>query len=360
MSAASFDSSAQRRDKTMMSFLLLLAAQQLVADQEVAIEVPLADSYAISAKKLAIEDAGGYASSTAKVTLALCDGALCPPLANLQPPIELKGDGPVRVNDRKLKGSLWAIVNDGALTLVNRLPLEEYLVATVGSEMPKSFPPEALKAQAVAARTFALQRKISREGSVTHLRSSTLDQVYGGLVNETPETRAAVMATQGEVLVYDRQPIEAFFFSSCSGQTRDGNTVFHGDYPYLKSVSCSCEHAAWSARLPFAELTKKLGEKVSGLSIEGASGDGRPEAVVVEPSGTRIAPEDLRKKLGYTVVKSADLRVDCDKSGCRLAGAGYGHGVGMCQHGAKAMALAGKTYKEILAHYYPGAQLKKL
>jgi stage II sporulation protein D len=343
--------------------MLIVFAALVVADQDVTIEVPSAPQYALAAKGLTLEDAGGVEKTDApKVSLGLCDGALCPPLDALQLPLKIRADGPIAVNDRRLAGTLWAVAQGDAIVLVNRLPLEEYLVATVGSEMPRTFPKEALKAQAVAARTYALSRKITREGATAHLRSSTLDQVYGGLAQESAETRAAVRATTGEVLVYDRQPIEAFFFSSCNGTTRDGATVFGGDYPYLKSVQCSKAHETpWSARLSLAELEKRLGVgKVSGVEIAGTTADGRPEAIVVQPTGKRLAPEEVRKRVGYTLVKSADVHVACDKRGCTFSGAGYGHGVGMCQHGAKAMAEQGKSYREILEHYYPGAQLKKL
>ena len=343
--------------------VLLSITARASADQEMAIEVPEAPHYALSGKKLVIEDAAGVETSHASVTLALCGDRLCPPYDGLLLPLKIRATGPIRINDRRLLGALWAIVQDDALVVINRLPLEDYLAATVGSEMPRSFPPEALKAQAVAARTYALSRKITREGAVAHLRSSTLDQVYGGLVNSTEETRAAVQATAGEVLVYERTPIEAFFFSSCSGTTRDPGLVFGGAYPYIKSVECACgadKPLAWSARLSFTELERKLGGKVSGVALEGEASDGRPRAIVFSPRDKRFSPEELRKKLGYTVIKSADLHVACDEKGCTFSGAGYGHGVGMCQHGARAMATAGKNYKEILEHYYPGAQLKKL
>jgi stage II sporulation protein D len=343
---------------------LMLFTQRALAEQEVAIEVPIATVYTLAGKDMQVEDAAGTSVSQDHATLALCGETLCPPFNTLQLPLKIRSLSPISVNDRKLMGALWVILQKAELVLINRLPLEDYLVATVGSEMPKSFPPEALKAQAVAARTYALSRKITREGAAAHLRSSTLDQVYGGLAHESKETREAVSATAGEVLVYERQPIEAFFFSSCSGHTRDGATVFGGEYPYLKSVECaSCAQerpATWSTRQTLKDLERKLGTKVQRLEPAGKTVDGRAEAIVAFPSGKRFAPEIIRKLVGYTVVKSADFSIACDKVACTLNGTGYGHGVGLCQHGAKGMAKAGKTYRAILSHYYPGAVIRRL
>jgi stage II sporulation protein D len=343
-----------------------LSAQ--TASMDVAIEVPEASSYLLSASSLAIEDGSGVAvdlEGQSQAAVSACGLGLCAPFEGLMLPLKITSTGPMKVNDRKLMGSLWVMRSETGVLIVNHLPLEEYLVATVGSEMPKTFPQEALRAQAVAARTFALQRRIARSGEVVHLRASTLDQVYGGLAHESEETRQAVQATKGEVLVFQRQPIEAFFFSSCNGSTRDPNAVFvGGDYPYMKSVPCTfCKlnkPGTWSLTLPLAALKKRIGMAVSGFSFAERLPDGRPKEVVALPSHKRFTPEALRKAIGYTALKSADFEVSCDGHACHFHGSGYGHGVGMCQWGARGMALDGKDYHDILSHYYPGAELRRL
>ena len=199
---------------------------------------------------------------------------------------------------------------------------------------------------------------------MVQLASSTLDQVYNGLSHESPETRAAVSATHGQVLVFDHEPIEAFFFSSCGGRTRDARLVFGVDQPYLRGVVCGhCDDAAtatWSRRLSFAELSSKLGFKVTGASTEGETADGRPKWVVFKPSATKVTPEALRAKLGYTVIKSPQMTVQCTGTVCTFSGRGAGHGVGMCQFGARGLALQGLGYVDIVQTYFPGATLKTL
>lgn len=346
---------------TLLSFLL--AAES--SPQEVAIEVPQAEAYVLRGDGLVAAEASGVETPlTAPARVAVCDGALCPPLADLTLPVRISAKGPLQVNGRGLAGGVWFAVRKGRLVAVNRIPLEDYLVATVGSEMPKTFPLEALKAQAVVSRTYALSRKLRREGELVELASSTLDQVYGGLANESAETRAAVAATAGEVLTHERQPIDAFFFSNCGGKTRDGKIVFGTDAPYLRSVVCGhCNDAGnahWTVTLNQNELAKKLGDTVHDLRSEGDAGDGRAAAIVILPGGHKLSPEAVRKAVGYTVIKSPTFTVTCAKNACTFVGQGAGHGVGMCQWGARGMALEKTGYRDILAHYFPGTDLKKL
>jgi len=348
---------------TLALVSLLVTAE--ASPQEVAIEVPQAEAYKLRGEALkATEASGAETPLSGEVRVAVCDDGLCAPLNDLTLPIRLSARGPLQVNGRALAGGVWFAVRKGKLVAVNRIPLEDYLVATVGSEMPKTFPLEALKAQAVVSRTYALSRKLRREGELVELASSTLDQVYGGLANESPETKAAVMATAGEVLTFERQPIDAFFFSSCGGKTRDGKIVFGVDAPYLRSVPCGhCNDAAgahWTITLTTAELAKKFGEGVRDLHSEGDAGDGRAAAIVLAPSGRKLTPEAVRKAVGYTVIKSPTFTVSCAKGACTFAGQGFGHGVGMCQWGARGMANDKSGYQDILAHYFPGADLKKM
>ena len=146
------------------------------------------------------------------------------------------GDEPLRAGDMEVRGDVVVRLYRDGLQLINVIPLEDYLTAVLGSEMPTSFPPEALKAQAVAARTYALQKKLDTYGSAFYLGSSVLHQVYGGVNREDPRTRAAVEATRGEVLTYELAPIEAYFHASCGGRTESGWAALQRDLPYLRSV----------------------------------------------------------------------------------------------------------------------------
>ncbi len=135
--------------------------------------------------------------------------------------VTLRAIGPRWASGRALRGELELQCAAGRWTAINILPLEEYLEAVLGGEMPPSFPQEALKAQAVAARSYALHRKIeaTQQGLDYHLGSTVLSQVYGGIASEDERTRRAVIATRGLVLAYGMLPVEAYFHSSCGGRT---------------------------------------------------------------------------------------------------------------------------------------------
>jgi stage II sporulation protein D len=211
--------------------------------------------------------------------------------------------------------------------------------------MPKSFPVEALKAQAIAARTYALHKKLEQYGQPFHLGSSVISQVYGGLASEDTRTREAVDATRGMVMTYQLQPVEAYFHASCGGKTENGSEALGRDLPYLKSVACPC------AKLPQAEWRLALGQKVQVLA---RSATGRVTKALLD--GRAIDAVLLRERIGYSKLKSLWFDVE----GAVLTGHGFGHGAGMCQWGAKVLADRGMGFREILAHYYVGTELQTL
>lgn len=268
----------------------------------------------------------------------------------------------IRAGALTVRGDVVIRPRGSRLLLVNVIPLEDYLVAVLGSEMPKSFPLEALKAQAVAARTYALRKKIETFGSEYHLGSSVLSQVYGGMDREDPRTRQAVEGTRGEVLTYDLEPIEAYFHASCGGHTESGLSALNRDLPYLKSVECPCgslPSSRWALTMKDRELERALGTDTPNVAVVSRSATGRARRVRVGPERTMDAVQ-FREKLGYTRLKSLDFDVEREGDVVRFTGRGYGHGAGMCQWGAKAYADRGWTYRQILDHYYPGAELQRV
>jgi stage II sporulation protein D len=273
-------------------------------------------------------------------------------------------DGGLSAGGRAVRGEVVVRAAKGRLQLINVVPLEDYLGAVLGSEMPVSFPDEALKAQAVAARTYALQKKLEALGQPFHLGSSVLHQVYGGLQREEARTRAAVEATRGEVLTHDLAPIEAYFHASCGGRTESGKAALGRGLPYLASVGCSCGRTAsarWELELKPEELRPVFGGEVKRLEVEGRTSTGR--VLALRAAGKRVDAVTFRQKLGYTRVKSLWFEVTAPrKKGqpFRLKGHGYGHGAGMCQVGARTHAEDGWDYRGILGHYYPGAELQRL
>jgi stage II sporulation protein D len=259
------------------------------------------------------------------------------------------GDGGLDVNGTKVRGDVVALLGRDGVQLVNVLALEDYLAGVLGSEMPKSFPLEALKAQAVAARTYALHKKLEQYGQPFHLGSSVISQVYGGLASEDARTREAVEATRGLVLTFELQPIEAYFHASCGGKTESGLDALGRDLPYLKPVSCPC------ASLPNSEWTLPLDSKVQVLS---RTATGR--ATRVQLDGRVVDGVTFRERLGYSKLKSLWFDVIKQGSGVVLSGHGFGHGAGLCQWGAKVLAEKGRGFREILSHYYPGTELQTL
>ena len=272
------------------------------------------------------------------------------------------GPSPLRAGDMEVRGDVVVRLFKDGLQLINVIPLEDYLAAVLGSEMPVSFPSEALKAQAVAARTYALQKKLDTYGSPFHMGSSVLHQVYGGLNREDARTRAAVEATRGEVLTYELAPIEAYFHASCGGRTESGHEALQRELPYLRAVDCPCGRlpaSRWSVTVSDSELHAALGQSTEGLRVSSRTDTHRVNRVVTG-SGHSLDGVTLRRKLGYTKLKSLGFDMERTAGGWHFTGRGYGHGAGLCQWGAKALADDGLSYRDILLHYYPGTELQQL
>ncbi len=272
------------------------------------------------------------------------------------------GSSPLRAGDMQVRGDVVVRLYKDGLQLINVIPLEDYLAAVLGSEMPVSFPLEALKAQAVAARTYALQKKLETYGSPFHMGSSVLHQVYGGLNREDARTRSAVEATRGEVLTYELAPIEAYFHASCGGRTESGQDALGRNLPYLQAVDCPCGRlpaSRWSATLSDSELHSALGQSTEGFRVSSRTDTHRVNRIATA-SGLSVDGVTLRRKLGYTKLKSLGFDVERTSGGWHFNGRGYGHGAGLCQWGAKALADEGLAYRDILQHYYPGTELQQL
>jgi stage II sporulation protein D len=256
-----------------------------------------------------------------------------------------------------------------AAPVVEELPLDDYVAGVLSGEMPQSFPPEAQKAQAVAARTYALVKKIEAEAADRsyHLGASVLSQVYVGSATN-PAAKAAAEATRGEVLVSGNEPVEAFFHASCGGQTEGGLAALGRDLPYLVPVPCGhCNEAPgarWTLTVTGAELGKALGApgKVTSIRILERSPTGRASKLELEAGRGKqaLAATELRQRLGWTRLPSLAFEVKEKKGSFTFTGHGQGHGAGLCQWGAAGMARQGMGYREILAHYYPKTELVKL
>jgi stage II sporulation protein D len=279
----------------------------------------------------------------------------------------------VYVNNKPYRGLAELVVADKGILVVNQLPLEEYLVGLINCEISSAWPIEAVKAQAIIARTYALNRKISRIASPYHLESSVIDQVYEGCLIEDSRARRAVSETEGEVLTFGGAVIQAFYHSSCGGRTEASENVWGTSLPYLKGVDCqycltSPSATTWEYRLSLKEIEERLrssGHKVSGLydvraGVLNSRGRLKQVALLASRGGGMISGEQFRKAVGYGVIKSTRFTLKNVKNEISFSGSGNGHGVGLCQWGAKQRALDGFVSREILSYYYPGTELKKL
>ncbi|HET8725806.1 MAG TPA: SpoIID/LytB domain-containing protein [Anaeromyxobacteraceae bacterium] len=284
--------------------------------------------------------------------------------------VAFTADGSIRTLGRSLSGEVEVRRGPGGLSVIDVLPLEEYVAAVVGAEMPPRFPPEALKAQAVAARTFALVRKLDarEQGLDFDMGATVLDQVYPGAGGADPRARAAAEATAGEVLVKDRRPVETYFHSTCGGRTEKGADALGRDQPYLVSVPCDrCQASPswrWTVRIPASELGRAagVGEPATRVSVVRTTSTGRAARVSIEGPGGKVVLDgaDLRRRLGYERLPSLAFTVRLAKGTATFEGRGSGHGAGMCQWGAAGRARAGDGYAAILSRYYPGTQLARL
>ncbi|MGK2934798.1 MAG: SpoIID/LytB domain-containing protein [Gemmatimonadaceae bacterium] len=302
-------------------------------------------------------------------------------------------------NGKRYRGEILIAPAGTALLVVNELPLESYLRGVVPLEIGVRTPGElaAIKAQAVAARSYAHTRiRISRARPFD-LVGTVTNQVYGGADAETALTDGAIADTRGLVLHYDRQPIDAPYFASCGGSTAAGGELFPGgDRPYLLSVSDRipgsdghyCDiypRAEWTrtieARQVNASLEKYLREYIAGLR----GGPGR--AISIDEAGRtrsgRVAGLRIRTDRGSHYLRGNSARfvirpangeilpstyfsaesvraANGDLVRVIFKGRGNGHGVGMCQWGAIGRARAGQSWENILQTYYPGTRLEAL
>jgi stage II sporulation protein D len=283
--------------------------------------------------------------------------------------VRCAGAGALRHAGLELDGDLEVRRGARGLDVVHAAGMEEYVAAVSGAEMPASFPAEALKAQAVAARTFAVGKKLEAvtAGRPWHLGATVVHQVYRGPAAD-PRAVAAAEATAGEVLVFDHEPADAFFHSTCGGHTEAGGAALGRERPYLPGVPCGrCDASPlsrWTVRLGDAELGRALGfaGAVTALRVVERSPSGRAARVEVDAGGARarLAGADLRQRLGWSKLPSLAFDVRRERGAFRFDGRGSGHGAGMCQWGAAGLAREGAGYRDILARYYPGAELRRM
>lgn len=281
----------------------------------------------------------------------------------------------VTINNRRYNGNLVFQANaDETITVIDEIDIEDYLLGVLPKEMSPSWPLEALKAQAVVARTFALNNlgKFSEKGY--DLRDDSMSQMYGGAANVSLRVRRAVKETRGQTLSYAGKRLPVYFHSSCGGHTTDPKSVWGGSGKTprpLRGVRdryCRLSpHQNWKAYFRTSDILRTLQEKgFNNVRLDqvrkgsqNRSGYLKNFQLRLDRAWRTVSANTLRLWLGASELKSVRIqRIRRRRKGYEFRGRGYGHGVGLCQWGSRAQAQRGHDYETILAFYFPGARMR--
>lgn len=263
-------------------------------------------------------------------------------------------------------------VKDEKTGIINEVPFEDYIKGVVAGEMPATFELEALKAQAVASRSYAMYQMTATKDKEYDVLNTTANQVYltdqelkENWKEEYPEKinkiKKAIAETSGEYLTYEGKVINAMFFSTSVGATENSEEVFVSALPYLRSVDSKWDEAspAYTDTYTFTleEFYKKLNLQYNQtLTIEVISTTSTGRTKTLKINGTEINGRDLATKLN---LRSNYFDIVQNENNVTITTKGFGHGVGMSQYGANGMAKEGYKYDQILKHYYQNTEIKK-
>lgn len=257
---------------------------------------------------------------------------------------------------------------------IDKVPFEEYVTGVLAGEMPVTFSMEALKAQAVAARTYVMKKMAYNKDKEYDVVDTVMNQVYlddnhlrtvwkEEYPNKINKIKTAVMETKGEYLAYNGNVIDAFYFSTSVGKTENCEDVFSGKAPYLRSVESSWDKdvsPVFNDYFHFSlnDFYKKLGlpykDKIT-VEITKTTSTGRIKELKI--NGHKFTGSEVFSALG---LRSTYFKIVQNNDKVEITTTGYGHGVGMSQYGAEGMARLGYTYDQILKHYYQGVEIKKI
>lgn len=283
--------------------------------------------------------------------------------------------GELSLDGRRYRGALELRHKSGGLTAVNIVPVDGYLRSVVPEEMPVDWPAEAIKAQSVAARSFALASRGRHASEGYDLCTTTHCQLYTGTAAEKSASNAAIKATRGEVLTYGGKPIESLFHTDSGGMTENSEDVWGSHVPYLRAAKDTpTKTMPWTKTISRADLERKLAAKghaigkvrslvlsplTIGRSAKDRTASGRVKTMTVKGTkGTAtLSGTTWRSLLG---LKSTLFDAKLTKDAVTFTGYGSGHGLGISQWGAERMAAKGASYAEILHHYYTGTTLQQL
>lgn len=285
------------------------------------------------------------------------------------------GSDLIRVNGKRYRDAIVIRAQAGRLTVINEVNIEQYLRGILPREANPAWPAESLKAQAVVSRTYVLRNMRRHDGEGFDVCNTVHCQVYGGAECEDPRSDEAVADTAGRVLMYNGALAQTVFHASCGGHTEHPSVVWsgHADAPsYLqgrKDKYCGdSPHHRWKSTIKESTIREALVKAgydigtITRIRVDGESASGRAKELLIDHATgvTRVHAGRFRLAVSPWTIRSTLIeKIKAVDGGFEFSGLGWGHGVGMCQWGAKVMAERGKDYTAILRYYYPGAAVKK-
>jgi stage II sporulation protein D len=340
----------------------------------------------LGGENLKVTAPDGRTCNGAGISLAAGQDSLdignCPGITRLgsNQPVRILSASPITVvmGDKKktLRGELEVTAGEGGLLVLNLVDMESYLLSVVPAESAASWPLETLKAQAVAARTYAFNRRQARTKWLYDVTDDTWDQVYAGLDREDERSSRAVRESAGVLLVYESatglQPIQTYYTANSGGFTSDPKTIFNlSDTPYLKaqpdSASLQGKMASWTRKFERTKIENILRDRsidvgqLESIEVASKGSCGRVLRVILKGDKSTVEVKSKPLLTGGGL-KLPDVLVDIRREGETFVfeGHGFGHGVGYSQWGGAIMGEQGETFAQILSFYYPGARLQRM
>jgi stage II sporulation protein D len=282
-------------------------------------------------------------------------------------------NGIIFADSKPYRGYLTIIKSENKINVINVLPIEDYIKGVLPAEASANWNIEALKSQAVISRTYAIANLSKHSAQGFDVCSAIHCQVYSGASVEADSCNKAVLETQCKILSYDGKFAHTVFHANCGGHTEDPKYIWNwkDTPPYLKGVKCGycagAPHAKWGKTLSESFIRKQLSDnnigKIKSIQIKGKTSAGTAKKLKITHSKGEVTLNAYQFRIAVDAgqIKShafGFIKTDGDKF--HFKGRGWGHKVGLCQWGAKGMAEKGKTYKEILAYFYPGTIIKKV
>jgi len=280
-------------------------------------------------------------------------------------------DSSINVDNRRYRGEIDIIQNaNKSLTVINTVDVEDYVRGILYHEISHRWPLEAIKAQAVAARTYAFYRIKNNKKNLFDVTDDIYSQVYGGSTSERYRTNLAVERTKGLVMIYNNDVLPAYYHATCAGMTEDAVQLWKTNLAPLKGVVCSfcanSPHFRWKKNFRSKDVQDKLNAKgyllglIKEIIVEKRNKSDRIETLKIVTRDNQevvISGKDFRDIIGPNLVRSNNYAVFMKGYYFDLIGKGWGHGVGLCQWGAKEMAHERYLFEEILKFYYPGVKI---